>query len=465
MGKIVGKNHIIAEKGVVKFSSYCINQKPEILFREETKHDYGVDGEIELTRKNEEGKIEATGEIIKVQLKSTELKGYITNETATSFDFIAKDKDLEYWQQHALPVVLIVYFVEEDMLFAKRIQKDLVLKNRRTRKISFSKTEDLLEGNDDFQNAVGQSFASRVNFDVSEDLYFNFFRVHLPPVVWEYDCLFSDVTDIFLVIEEHELSPLPKFTLIGKSLYTLEDLNRYNKTFRENILENQTGNKTITKEFILKGADERKIIVQLVNRYLGSYLYHKGIGFQKEYRRYYFLNFNETPLEVKEKENAKRETFRIEKSKGKSGRADPRAVVAKYTYYEASSFYKHLAFQLSYEWIGEKLYLIIDPKYLYTEDGNNSLENKERITRLTNKLKLSERNTQYLNHLFFIRNFLNKGEITLFYASSFDKLAIGSFEKTELILGSWKINPLLSTPLLRIQCKLNYSRIYENRIS
>ena len=141
------------------------------------------------------------------------------------------------------------------------------------------------------------------------------------------------------------------------------------------------------------------------------------------------------------KQNSKREVFRFEKSKGKSGREDSRAVVSKYTYYETSSFYRHLAFQTSYEWIDSNLYLLIHPKYLFTEDGFDPLNNKERITRLTNSLKQSERNTQYLNHLFFIRKFLDKGEVTLFYEDVSNQLSIGDFEVVNVNFGIMEDKP------------------------
>lgn len=441
MAKIVQQNHITAEKGVTKFASYCINHIPVILFREETKHDYGVDGEIELTRTNDEGKTEATGEIIKIQLKSTALKSYVTNETNNSFDFIAKDNDLKYWKEHSLPVVVVIYFVDGDKLYAKKIDKSLVLKNRKTHKIIFDKSLDVLNDGDEFQKSVGQKFSSRVNFDVSENLYFNYFKVNLPLFIYQYDCLFTNVEDIFSVIKEYNLSPLPQFILIGKKLYCLEDLTRYNRVFRENVLENQNGIKTNIKKFINSGLEEKKIIIRILNRYLNHFFYKKGLRYQKEYNRYYFAKFNEESLETKEKLNSKREVFRFERSKGKSGRTDSRAVVSKYTYYETSSFFRHLAFQHSYEWIDSNLFMLIHPKYFYTEDGNNPLENKERITRLTNTLKQSERNTQYLNHLFFLRNYLDKGEIKLFYEDVSNKLSIGSFEMVNVNFGIMEDKP------------------------
>ena len=61
MSKIITPQHITGEKGVVKFASFCVQHSPYLIFREETKNDFGIDGEVELTTINIDNKIEATG--------------------------------------------------------------------------------------------------------------------------------------------------------------------------------------------------------------------------------------------------------------------------------------------------------------------------------------------------------------------------------------------------------------------
>lgn len=438
MSKIVSQQHITCEKGVTNFNLFCLNHSPELLFREEQKYDYGVDGEVELTRFTSNGKREATGEIIKIQLKSTKEKSYITNEDESSFDFIAKTNDIKYWNSHSLPVVVVIYFENENLLFAKKIDKNLVLKNRKTHRITFNKERNLLDKDSSFEAVSDSNFQSRVNFGVVETLYFNHFQVYLPPKVRIYESLFTDVQKIFDVIYENELYPTPEFSLESNSLYVLENLDNYNKVLRNKILKTEKPIEIRTLDFIRKGQVEKNTIIKIVNRYLRNYLYRKGIKFIKEYNRYYFSSSNSEPINTKIKENSKREVFRYGKAKSKTGRYDKRALVSKYTYYETTSFYRHLAFQLSYEWIDEKLYLIIDPKYLFTEDGKTPLLDKKRITKLTNRLKQSERNTQYLNHLYFIRNYLDKSNIDLFFENNSDMLEIRSFGNQKVDFGVWE---------------------------
>ena len=56
MRKIVTRNHIIGRKGVNAFERFCLNQKPELLWKEETVNDFGIDGEVELVAIKNDGK-------------------------------------------------------------------------------------------------------------------------------------------------------------------------------------------------------------------------------------------------------------------------------------------------------------------------------------------------------------------------------------------------------------------------
>lgn len=428
MSKFVSPSHVTAEKGVIAFANYCVNHSPVILWREETKHDYGVDGEIEITEITKAGKIEATSKVVKVQLKSTKMKSYIAKETGTSFEFLANRNDMKYWENHSLPVILVVYFENEKVLYAKKIEKGQVLKNRKTHRILFDKQKDLLTGKPNMAEVTGQEFISRINYGKGENLHFNLFEVSLPPLIYKYQSKFTDPHDIFRVIKEHDLYPTPEFSLESNNLYYLDRLERYNKTLRENILESLDVTKIKMEEFVKSGQVARNTVVRIVNQYLRSQLRHKQIYFDKHFKRYYFAKVNDHPLESKVRENAVTDVYRKEVSKGKSGRKDARMVVSKYTYYESTSFYKHLAFEVHFEWIEGKLYVIIDPKYLYTEDGSVPLFDKKRITKLTNRLKQSERNTQFLNHIYFLRNFISRGRLELFFEDQKNKLQILGFE-------------------------------------
>ena len=113
MAKVVRGTHIIGERGVNAFADYCNRHKPYIIFREVTKNDFGIDAEVELTAVNEDGKIEPTGEILKVQIKSTEQDAsYIKKEKPDRFSFYASQDDIDYWKKYrkyGINVLLVIF--------------------------------------------------------------------------------------------------------------------------------------------------------------------------------------------------------------------------------------------------------------------------------------------------------------------------------------------------------------------
>lgn len=115
MPKYIGKGTVTEHKGLAKLKTFCANNSPFLVCRDETITDVGIDGEIEISLTNEDGKIEATGERIKFQLKSTESdNSYIQEESEREFKFYASKDDVEYWAKHKQDVLLIIYDVRKD---------------------------------------------------------------------------------------------------------------------------------------------------------------------------------------------------------------------------------------------------------------------------------------------------------------------------------------------------------------
>lgn len=216
MSKIIREEYITGEKGVAEFNLFCANHSPFLIFREEAKHDFGIDGEIELTRITDNRKTEATAQILKIQLKSTLTGSYINNETEDSFEFVAKTNDIEYWNKHDLPVVIVVFFVKTKELYAKIVDKNLVLKgNKKSHKIVFDKLKNrLITEVSNIEEVLEQKFIPRINNEAGERLFSNLMKISLPKYIYEYECKFKQVKKIFNIVNEDKL-PFPYFVLIS----------------------------------------------------------------------------------------------------------------------------------------------------------------------------------------------------------------------------------------------------------
>lgn len=406
MSKIITPQHITGEKGVVKFASFCVQHSPYLIFREETKNDFGIDGEVELTTINIDNKIEATGQILKIQLKSTKNGGsYISEENDDSFVFNASSKDIEYWNKHLLPVILVVYVEKENMLYAKSIDKTLAI-NKNSIKIPFDKKSNLLiEKQSNFNEVVNQKFVDRIQFGVKEKIFSNIFTIELPKFIYKYQCKFKNNKQVYEIIKEEGID-FPRFTVKSNFLYSFVDLKVISKNILGKILDNPKPIETILpSKFIQAKKDNRNIIIEILNSHIKDFFYKKRINYYKEHNRYFFALINKEPLKTKIKsENKSNEVFE-QISYQTKGRKIHRSVVTKYHYHD-TYFYKHIGFQIKYEWFDNFLVLIIEPKYHYSKDGKNPLDNPKRITRLNNQIKVSERNAHYNNHITSLTNYL-----------------------------------------------------------
>jgi hypothetical protein len=158
------------------------------IFREITKDDFGIDGEIEIVVPKPDGKgYEATGGIIKVQAKSG--MKYVKGDSEIGFYSPVKKEDLESWYNANFPTMYIVYHPEENKLYWKEIQS--YVKNTPNVwaapfKITFDKRQDEFTPNcfESVRILAPATDHSRLSFVEQERLFSNLLKVtKLPKVV------------------------------------------------------------------------------------------------------------------------------------------------------------------------------------------------------------------------------------------------------------------------------------------
>src|SRR3954453_23946274 len=95
MSKTVLPGKFTEWQGLDRISTVVHEMK--CIFREISKDDTGLDGEIEVLHEKPGGKgYETTGGIVKVQAKSGAM--YVVSDTPTSFASPVEKDDLHYWQ-------------------------------------------------------------------------------------------------------------------------------------------------------------------------------------------------------------------------------------------------------------------------------------------------------------------------------------------------------------------------------
>ncbi len=412
MSKIVRDTHVTGMKGVNLFEQYCLQHKPVIVFRETLKSDFGIDGEIEMTSVNEEKKVEPTGEILKIQIKTDGTgSSYIRNKNDSQFDYYASNDDLEYWSKyknHGLEVILVIIDESAETIYCKKVfDYDIVsakatLKKKKNIPITFHVDENkLIFGKHDFRERFSASFRTRVNYSVKETLVSNLLRVkNVPKILFVYDSKFNSNKAIAEFIKKDDaplkFSDCPFYTAYGGKVYTFSQLGKEFSAFTDHILENKNY-KTIGHDEILENRPIRNHYTELLNQYFQYNLRKKGMHYNRKYKRYYFA-FNPEkdvlPLTVEAVTRVRKE--KIDKK-----------VVTWHEYGTRYKFYRHLGFEISYHFIESELYISLAHKYFFTEDGKKTLAPKE-ITKFTNFLTARDYNDKYYDWLRFWWTYLTK---------------------------------------------------------
>jgi hypothetical protein len=415
MSKIILDSHITGDRGVAAFHAYCANHYPFILWRSETVNDFGIDGEVELTSKNANGKLEATGEILKVQIKSTSKGSYIHKEDDDSFEFRPRQEDVEYWNKHKLDVVLVIFDDRTNKLYCKKILKIDEGYFRKNIPITIGKKENILSiGENKFLEKFSYIFKQRINHDIHEKLSTNIFKfTNLPKFIYQFEAKIDNAKEIF---NKFESTKRPIFLFQSKKIHTFFNPNAF-PGFRDEVIEYSSKKELIVRE-LLKDKDSRRLVAELMNLEFKQLCYNEKISFNKQYGRYFFL--------------IKGKTFnsRVEYYDSKSGkRKDTHRTVVAFKEYKTRNFYRHFAFETKFIVNDEGFFMVINPQYLFTNNGFNPLEDKSEITKLTNYLTSKERNQQVLNHVHFIFSFLANGK---------QKLIMSAIEGSEIELSSYQ---------------------------
>jgi len=385
-----------------------------------------IDGEVELTKFNEQGKEEVTGKIIKVQIKSSKYSSYIFDETESSFKFRAKSNDYKYWESHNLDVVLVYYDANNEKLYGKKITPLQEEKFNKSIPIEFSKTENLLNREkSDFTNKFGSHLFPRIQFGINNKLLSNIFPlVETPNKVYVYKSRYKSFKKILKLTEGHGF---PIISLRSDEIVLITKPTNYSY-FNDNIVKKKMGE--YRYEDFISDKENRKRIVELYSKLFGSYCEERGIGYNKKFRRYYFLKDKD--------QKGRKESYEPRLSKQDS---IERTVVSFNNYY-GIDFYKHNGFSTDFLYIDDKIYITITPRLLYTTDGIRPLEDKKLVSRLAGFIKSNTYNNHVVNDLHFLFNYMSSKGGRIIYVANFGncKFCIGKSIGFEANFGIRKKN-------------------------
>ncbi|MGA3210851.1 MAG: DUF4365 domain-containing protein [Terriglobales bacterium] len=357
------------------------------IFREITKDDFGLDGEIEVVSRKPDGSgYETTGGIIKVQAKSGE--SYVKQDTPEGFITPISKSDLENWYNAPYPVLFIVYHPRDDKLYYKEI-KSYVLSTKAIFQaplhIRFNK--DLDQFCAESYRIIAQAARSsppRVSLEQREQLFSNLLLVkYAPKKLWRAPTDYQS----HAAVRSSAAGFLPPFLVADGFLYTLADLVDERCHLREYC--DPTAIETVPAARWASDDRRRRDYVFLLNQLLGSHLWRCGLKYNREYKRNYFPRRNDTD-----------KVFREDWYNVRTGRSAPPRIVAKFYEYGHARFWRHLSLKISFRRIASSWFLLLEPTYFYTEDGETPCSG-DLVGPYTTGIKALERNLHVLNHVLF----------------------------------------------------------------
>lgn len=193
-----------------------------------------------------------------------------------------------------------------------------------------------------------------------------------------------------------EDNSIPPFVLKSDELYLFAELEFF-PDFLERIVLSERNKEEIHLKTFMQDEKNRKILSQLLNSYIKKSCYKKYIGYSRRYKRFYFR--------INEESEKRTEQYR-----SKKGRNTNRVVAQRQSYYE--DHIRHFGFQIDYVYSEEELYIALNPKYFFTSNGKDVIDDPSLVTKLTNYQTARELNQSVINQVYFIFKYLaNNGQV------------------------------------------------------
>jgi hypothetical protein len=231
----------------------------------------GIDGYIELF---DPGTQSSLGKTLGVQSK---VNATFSNESAGGFDYYCTERDLQYWLQGNLPVLLIISRPEKDEAYWLSIKDYFNSPDRiASKKAHFNKLEQRFDAHCLASLVkLGRSAAEGLYLGpapASERLISNLLELNkFPRSIWIADTSHRRPQDIWPILDLHRPRVGDDWLLHESKVYSFQDLSSGPWSF---ICDQGTCDSFQTSEWAFSpDPDRRRRFVELLNRTLKDQLY------------------------------------------------------------------------------------------------------------------------------------------------------------------------------------------------
>lgn len=220
---------------------------------------------------------------------------------------------------------------------------------------------------------------------VSDLLLSNAFQVtHIPSVLYGGKTVYSESIEVWKAVETAE-----DHLLREGRIWTFSNLQDSNVALsgavdKSNILKENS------RDWLLSPI-KRQWLITLLNKSLSSHLYHLAI--KRDDRGRYFFRPNRDG------------SSRIWKTPGSR---DREVATKKIVPDSNDSFWVHHAAYIKFRQLGDRLFIVVEPTYLFTTDGNSPFDGRK-MGRMVMMWGGRERNPSVLRNLLFWGRIISKG--------------------------------------------------------
>jgi hypothetical protein len=334
-----------------------------------------------------------------VQSKSG--RSYIANAKFGRFDFYTNERDLNYWCEANVPVMLVVYDPLSNAAYWKDVQGYARLHpevKTSPHAVSFSRRSDLFT-KQCYEKLCGLVITDEVELTdflkdkIRETLRSNLLAAaEIPKRIYHF-CISTKTTEE--LVAGSASFPSAEFAKGDGGFWTFLDPNTATFQARSWLVAASVREPTVD-EFLLERNHER-IFVELGNKALVARCKNLGLFYREKGRRFYF------PPESGP--SAREVTWHALK------KSATRLVAYPYAGKETGqvAFWVHHSARINFRRIGGQWVLQVVPGYVFTRNGIDYVTSEE-VGRLTTRKIARERNQQVLNHLLFWAWFLQAGD-------------------------------------------------------
>lgn len=355
MSKKIHNNDILGQQGINLIEQMVLGMG--FMWYPTGGVEAGIDGTIEI-RNPTTG--EVFNNIIQVQSKATGAP--FTSETETSFTYMCKERDVEYWLGGNTPVILVVsrpkdkeiYWIPVKSYFdsPEKIKSKKVIFDKKAHAFSKECTSDLISLS--VPKTVGLYLDP---IQKPEELYSNLLEIKkLPEHIYMAETTFTRSKEVMDEMRRLGTDLNGEFILRNKKILSFHDLDTYpwNRLCDVGTLDSFGVDEWAYSE----DTDRENEFRDLLNQSLTEMLRGKHVRFSRDHRLYHFtatrnLSDREYPyLSISKK--TKRTVFG-----GYSKRKDT----------DDPAYYRHSAFYGKFLLFDDKWFLEITPTYHFTRDG------------------------------------------------------------------------------------------------